>query len=349
MGVTKDIKEIKDNLFNIIDFMDKNSSMFVKNPNSDFTRNRKMNFKDTVNTIISMGGNSIKSELLELSNYNANTITSSGFCGQRDKILPESFKFLFDEFTDTIKCNKTYKGYRLLACDGSNLNIYRNPNDKTTYIQSGPKDCNSKGHNSLHLNVLYDILNHIYTDIIIQDIKNMNEKNALNIMMDRYNNNDKTIIIADRGYESYNVFAHAMENNLNFLIRVKDMCSKFSISGTFNLPDTEFDTTISIVLSKKQTKKVKTTIHNYKFVSSSSTFDYLDLHENFYYPMSFRIVRFKISDDTYETIITNLNQDEFTANDIKNMPDDALLDMDYFLNEDEFDDDEFGEEGFYLF
>ena len=26
-----------------------------------------------------------------------------------------------------------------------------------------------------------------------------------------------------------------------------------------------------------------------------------------------------------------------------------LLDMDYFLNEDEFDDDSFGEEGFYIF
>ena len=37
-----------------------------------------------------------------------------------------------------------------------------------------------------------------------------------------------------------------------------------------------------------------------------------------------------------------------TSNDVKNMSDDALLDMDYFLNEDEFDD-EFGEEGFYIF
>lgn len=36
-----------------------------------------------------------------------------------------------------------------------------------------------------------------------------------------------------------------------------------------------------------------------------------------------------------------------TAEDIKNMSDDDLLDMDYFLNED--DDDDFGEEGFYIF
>lgn len=36
-----------------------------------------------------------------------------------------------------------------------------------------------------------------------------------------------------------------------------------------------------------------------------------------------------------------------TDNDIKHMSDSDLLDMDYFLNEDE--DDEFGEEGFYIF
>ena len=37
-----------------------------------------------------------------------------------------------------------------------------------------------------------------------------------------------------------------------------------------------------------------------------------------------------------------------TSQDIRNMSEDALLDMDYFLNEDELDD-EFGEEGFYIF
>ena len=37
-----------------------------------------------------------------------------------------------------------------------------------------------------------------------------------------------------------------------------------------------------------------------------------------------------------------------TARDIRNMSEDALLDMDYFLNDDELDD-EFGEDGFYIF
>ena len=37
-----------------------------------------------------------------------------------------------------------------------------------------------------------------------------------------------------------------------------------------------------------------------------------------------------------------------TSKDIRRMSEDELLDMDYFLNDDELDDD-FGEEGFYIF
>ena len=37
-----------------------------------------------------------------------------------------------------------------------------------------------------------------------------------------------------------------------------------------------------------------------------------------------------------------------TPADIRSMSEEDLLDMDYFLNEDELDD-EFGEEGFYIF
>ena len=39
-----------------------------------------------------------------------------------------------------------------------------------------------------------------------------------------------------------------------------------------------------------------------------------------------------------------------TSDEVLDMSDDDLLDMDYFLHEfDELDDDDFGEEGFYIF
>ena len=37
------------------------------------------------------------------------------------------------------------------------------------------------------------------------------------------------------------------------------------------------------------------------------------------------------------------------SEDIRNMSDDDLLDMDYFLNEDDLFDDDAGVEGFYIF
>lgn len=38
-----------------------------------------------------------------------------------------------------------------------------------------------------------------------------------------------------------------------------------------------------------------------------------------------------------------------TRRDIKHMSDSDLIDMDYFLHEFDDDDDDFGEEGFYIF
>jgi len=43
------------------------------------------------------------------------------------------------------------------------------------------------------------------------------------------------------------------------------------------------------------------------------------LKENKFYPISFRIVRFKITDDSYAAIITNLDSDCFPSHEIKKL------------------------------
>ena len=55
----------------------------------------------------------------------------------------------------------------------------------------------------------------------------------------------------------------------------------------------------------------------------------------------------KRSDEIRDKYIKN-PPEVMTADDIRHMSEDDMLDMDYFLNDDELDDD-FGEEGFYLF
>ena len=46
-------------------------------------------------------------------------------------------------------------------------------------------------------------------------------------------------------------------------------------------------------------------------------FDYIDLHCNKFYEMKMRVVRFPISKDSYECIITNLPQDKINSDEIK--------------------------------
>ncbi|MBC8059957.1 MAG: transposase, partial [Clostridiaceae bacterium] len=196
---------VKNKLINIVEEMAENPECYVKNPNRDFTRERKLTFKSVIEILLSIGGGSISKELLEHFNYDAATASSSAFVQQRDKILPSTFEILLDKFTNSFDNLKTYNGYRLLAVDGSDLNIAYNPKDIDRYCQSSP---DSKDYNILHLNAMYDLCNKLYIDASIQSYKQMNEYRALTDMVKRSKITEKAIFIADRGYESYNVFAH---------------------------------------------------------------------------------------------------------------------------------------------
>lgn len=307
---------VKEKLSKIISKMAEEPKLFVKNPNTDFTRNRKLSFETVVNLMLSMGGNSLTSELMEYFDYNADMASSSAFIQQRGKLLPFAFEYLLKEFTHSFKDLKTYEGYRLLAVDGSDLNIHHNPNDPDTYFQSTP---NTKGFNQLHLNAMYDLCNKLYVDVCIQHGRKENEFRALTDMTDRSNISGDVIVVADRGYESYNVFAHIEKKGWKYAIRVKDIMSNGILSG-LKLPDEdEFDVNINMILTRKQTNEIKNNPEIYKFIPKKSTFDYLDLHTNKFYPITFRVVRFKITDNTYETIITNLDSDKFSSEKIKEL------------------------------
>ena len=70
--------------------------------------------------------------------------------------------------------------------------------------------------------------------------------------------------MADRGYESYNIFAHAEKKGWNYLIGVKDKGSRGMVSG-YQLPKQEtFDISVSTVLTRKQTNEVKKNPLKYK-------------------------------------------------------------------------------------
>lgn len=309
--------KVKNELTELIRSMQGYQWLFVANPNIDFVRKRKLSFETMLQLLISMESGTLKNELLKSFNYSVDTATVSAFNQQRRKILPEAFQFLFHEFNSSFPEERTYRGYRLLACDGSDLNISRNPHDEENYFQSTP---DSKGFNQLHLNAIYDLCNRRYTDAVIQPGRSNNECLAMCDMIDRYHGAKNAIFIADRGYESYNIFAHATEKKQYYLIRARDSDKSCIISSLKQLPCSEqYDVSIPLILTRKQTNVVKTNPTTYKFLAKTSPFDYLDLHINKFYPITLRLLRFPITEDTYECIITNLPRDEFPLEEIKKL------------------------------
>lgn len=62
-----------------------------------------------------------------------------------------------------------------------------------------------------------------------------------------------------------------------------------------------------------------------------------------------RITEAELAKELRQRYIQN-PPDGMTSDEVRDMSDDDLLDMDYFLHEfDDFDDDDLGEEGFYIF
>ena len=292
---------IKEKLLSLIKEMDQYHWLFTRNAEKDFSRVKKWSFSEVIRFIISMEGKSLKDELLKHFNFSIETPTNSSFNQRRAQILPDTFEFLFHEFSQQVSKEHLFHGYRLLACDGSVLTTVPNPQDDAAYIQCGP---DSKGYNQLHLSVLYDLQTRSYVDAVIHPIRHANENKDMCDMVDRYRGFHKTIFIADRGYESYNTLAHVQEKGMYFLIRVKDITSKggMVLSMLNNLPEHQdsFDKPLTITLTRKQTKEVNLYFHQF-------------------YEIKFRVVRFPVSDNTFECVLTNLPSEDFALEDIKKL------------------------------
>ncbi|MBR0419292.1 MAG: IS4 family transposase [Erysipelotrichaceae bacterium] len=284
-----------------------------------FTRkDRKLSFIEDMKILMSIGSSSLKKELYEYFDYDTGTVSLPGFIRSRVKIKEEAFIELLKMINKAYPCDKTYKGYRLLSVDGSDLTICTDPNDFDSYEKYSNK---AIGFNNYHLNCLYDILNHRYFDNIIQPLRKEDEKMAMWTLAERYEG-DKAIYIADRGYESFNNFEHLKKTGHKFLIRVKDINSPSSVLKSFrSLPKNgEFDEDVHIIFTNRQTNFIKDNPHIYKPIMTNQRFDFLD-KDNHFHEADYRVVRVRIGgkDEEYESIITNLDRNEFSSSDIKEL------------------------------
>ena len=189
---------------------------YCVNPNCDFTRTRKISLQKLISGIINMECKSLPNELIDMFKGTEDMPSVSAFVQQRDKLKPEAFEAVFSKFTNMLAVDSG--DMPVLAVDGSDVRLPTNPDDKLTYL---PGSRTQEPYNSLHINALYDLNKHLYRAALVQNGAQKDECLALQQLVD---NSDipLALVIADRGYESYNNLAHIQEKGWFFLIRIKD-------------------------------------------------------------------------------------------------------------------------------
>ena len=277
------------------------------------SRNRKLSWAGVICLLIGAEGGSLAKEL-----HRADIdVTPDAISQRRAQISPETFRDVFQRFNVSCEDSGNFRGYRLLAVDGTSVNISRNPK-APSFVQN---ESAPNGYNQLHLNPLYDLCNKIFYDALIQPEPQKDEIGALIEMIKRNHFSEKTIIIADRGYESYNVMAHLLEKpNTDFLIRIKQNHS--AMQEVVRLPMFELDCEIGFTITTTQTKEDKEKRYIFLQVQKKSKPGAKTRRGRWDFPspyqMKLRIVRFQLETGEFETIATSLPR-TFTLEDIREL------------------------------
>lgn len=209
----------------------------------DFTRKRKQPFGQVVLFMLNLLR---KSMVIEINNFleylnskldsqKVENFTSSAFVQKRKKIKPEVFNYLSSVIIDNyyVQSNeniKRFKDLRILAVDGSKITLPFTEELKSSYGES--KNQTNTSIVQAKSSVLYDVLNRLVLDSVLENIKTGERELALR-HKPLWKEND--LIIYDRGYPSYDFKYEHIKAGIDYLIRVQKNHSK--IVGSFILSE----------------------------------------------------------------------------------------------------------------
>ena len=205
-------EKIKALFSSAVDSVASTISKYSVHPDKDFTRQKKLPPDKLITFLVSQGSSSTSEELLEFFDLDADAPSVSALNQQRAKLKPEAMEAVFHHFHSSLSSLEGADGYESIAADGSTFSFFSKPTFASPdyFVSEGHS---AKGFYSLHLNALYNLDKHIYTDALIQPIHNKDEYRAFATLVDRHQTSPwkKTFFIGDRGYCSSNNMAHVLQ------------------------------------------------------------------------------------------------------------------------------------------
>ncbi len=302
-------QSLKHKLLSLIDEMEhKYLDAFVREPGKDFTRNRKFPFSSVIRFVLSMGSSALGQEILEYFQYEPGFPSASAFIQQRQKIMPEAFSWLFHEFLQASRdAPRLFEGFQLIAVDGTDIVYPLNAAEPNAFP--------SMKCSMLHLNAFFDVMNKQYIDAAVGE----DETAAACTMADRLPEFRPVIVVADRGYESYNFFAHIEERLFDYVVRLRNSGHNCIAAGMGLPAAEEFDVTKDVVITRNSTGPFAVNPRKYKYISGRARFDFIPDSRLPDYEMTIRFVRFRLDSGELELLATSLPADRFPAGRLKEL------------------------------
>jgi len=148
-------------------------------------------------------------------------ITKQAFSVARLKLAPDLFKVLADMSAQEFYSDGNYddfNGYRVLAIDGTTIDLPDYPVLRDTFGHVGNRDKTVRAKAS----ILYDTLNNIIIDAEIDNYR-MDERTLAKRHLEKLSDtmNQKDIILYDRGYPSRELIAYHLDKGIHFVMRSK--------------------------------------------------------------------------------------------------------------------------------
>lgn len=263
-------------------------------------RRRKMPLEDLVYSMINRKGLTLK---MELRNYMKTThpgaeISKPGYLKQRMKLNPDAFKFLYQEHNKNFYQNEevepyTYKGFLILAADGSDINIPTTDETIEKYGSAsvrGGKPCAQIG-----LGCIYDVLNRFILESSINTVKFDEMRVAqeqLKGIKDTIGNRYPYLVVIYRGYPSTPAFLNFIDDGVYFVARLKTSDYKAE-QKELKSNDEDVDITLTKARRRNYIGKKEETI-----MMSRDSF-------------SMRFVKVCLDDGKSEIFATNIPRDKF--------------------------------------
>ena len=275
--------------------------------NGNFTRNRKMPFKNVVYYNLNKKGLTSKMEIVEFNEIiNCADISSPAVLKQREKLNADIYKEMqyinlkdfYNDYKDEVKL---FKGYILTATDGSDFEI---PNTNKTRVNYNSTKNNSSVARA-HVSNSFDVLNHFVLSTIIgpenadekeMDIQNLNEIKNMNLPY-------PIIRVKDRGYVSLKDIYYSKINNDKFVVRLK--------KSDFRKQVADMKTNDEIITIPYQYDRVR----YYK----DKDFEFYNLLEESKMDIKVRCIKIILSNGETEILITNLSKEEVSTEDMKEL------------------------------